>query len=533
MAYKLMIVDDEKVVRDRVVSLIDWQEAGFNVTDACENGLEAMDAIEKNNPDLIMTDIRMPFMDGLELAEFVQKNYPMIKIVFLTGFDDFNYARKAIDLSVMDYLLKPITAEELKKSLIRIRQRLDDQLAERRDISQLKEYYEQSAPQLRSGFLTQLINGSIQPQQIAEGKKTLNLHELEGNNFRSAVLSIDSSSYNNGVFSEQDHSLACFGVYNIADEICRRNEIGLAFMQADQVAIIARDMRELLESSLDEIRLAANRFLKLTLTIGISSAVNSLEDLKLAWQEAIRALDYHLVVGSDRLIYLEDLESVDLRPPVVDKKLEQQLLTAIKVGHEEELKDAVKKIIKVITSSQWPLDYVRFFLSGIATALISEAAATGVSLSETLPVDQMTQYLTRSNLSDLENWLMETSTGLMQAIDRNRKDSCQLMIEKASEYIRHNYAQRDLSLNSISNYLHISPSYFSALYKRETGETFVSTLLKVRMEKAKDLIITTGLKNFEIAAEVGYDDPHYFSVCFKKFFNMSPNDYRNTLTQKT
>lgn len=340
MTYKLLIVDDEKVVRDRVVSLLDWETAGFEVIGSCENGLEAMEILEKDCPDLIMTDIRMPFMDGLELAGFVQRNYPMVKLVFLTGFDDFNYARKAIDLSVMDYLLKPITADELSESLKRIRERLDKQLAERRDLSLLRDYYEQSLPQLRSGFLTQLINGNLQPRQIEESIRTLKITELEGNLFRVAVLKIDEASFSHGVFSHGDQALASFGVFNITEEICAKHESGVAFIQADQVVVIApvdEDTKSIrsLNDGLEEIRLAVSRFLQLTLTIGISSTV-SMEDIRLGWQEAMRALEYHLVVGNDQLIYLEDLEHVEVRPPVVSKDLEKKLLTAIKVAHDDD-----------------------------------------------------------------------------------------------------------------------------------------------------------------------------------------------------
>jgi two-component system response regulator YesN len=217
MTYKLLIVDDEKVVRDRVVSLLDWETAGFEVIGSCENGLEAMEILEKDCPDLIMTDIRMPFMDGLELAGFVQRNYPMVKLVFLTGFDDFNYARKAIDLSVMDYLLKPITADELSESLKRIRERLDKQLAERRDLSLLRDYYEQSLPQCAVVFSYTTDNGNLQPRQIEESIRTLKITELEGNLFRVAVLKIDEASFSHGVFSHGDQALASFGVFNITE----------------------------------------------------------------------------------------------------------------------------------------------------------------------------------------------------------------------------------------------------------------------------------------------------------------------------
>lgn len=528
MTYKLLIVDDEKVVRDRVVSLINWEAAGFNVIGACENGLEAIESIEKERPDLVMTDIRMPFMDGIELASHILRNHPMIKLVFLTGFDDFNYARKAIDLSVMDYLLKPITADELSESLKRIRERLDMQLAERRDINQLREYFEQSLPQLRSGFLSQLINGNLQPRTISEAIKTMKMHELENESFRVAVIEIDDASFSQGVFSQSDHNLACFGVYNIAEEICSRERIGMAFIHSDQVVIIVYNLDGRLEESLDEIRLAVRSFLQLTLSIGVSSVIG-VNEMRRGWQEAVRALDYRLVVGDDSLIFLEDLEQVDSRPPIVSKELENKLLTAVKVGHQSELEHAVKEIMTVITSSQWPLEYVRFFLSGIAASLISEAAAAGVNLNETLPVDQMTQYLTRSNLGDIASWLSDTSIGLMRAIDNGRRDNCQLIVEQASAYLNSNYADRNLSLNMISSHLHISPSYFSAVYKRETGETFISALLRIRMENARNLMITTNLKNFEIASLVGYDDPHYFSVCFKKYYKQSPNDFRSSL----
>ena len=166
--YKIMLVDDEEEVRTSIIRKIDWQDAGFEVIGDAENGKEALEKIEQNEPDVVLTDIRMPYMDGLEMAENIRQRYPSIKIVIFSGFDEFEYAKKAIKLNVIEYILKPVNVEELTAILKKIKKNLDEEIEQKRNVTLLRESYIKSLPALREHFLNDLIQGGMEETQIEE-----------------------------------------------------------------------------------------------------------------------------------------------------------------------------------------------------------------------------------------------------------------------------------------------------------------------------------------------------------------------------
>ena len=166
--YKIMLVDDEEEVRTSIIRKIDWQDAGFEVIGDAENGKEALEKIEQNEPDVVLTDIRMPYMDGLEMAENIRQRYPSIKIVIFSGFDEFEYAKKAIKLNVIEYILKPVNVEELTAILKKIKKNLDEEIEQKRDVSLLRENYKRSLPILREQFLKDLVSRQMDEMTVAE-----------------------------------------------------------------------------------------------------------------------------------------------------------------------------------------------------------------------------------------------------------------------------------------------------------------------------------------------------------------------------
>ena len=166
--YKIMLVDDEEEVRTSIIRKIDWQDAGFEVIGDAENGKEALEKIEQNEPDVVLTDIRMPYMDGLEMAENIRQRYPSIKIVIFSGFDEFEYAKKAIKLNVIEYILKPVNVEELTAILKKIKKNLDEEIEQKRNVTLLRESYIKSLPAIREHFLNDLIHGGMEEAQIEE-----------------------------------------------------------------------------------------------------------------------------------------------------------------------------------------------------------------------------------------------------------------------------------------------------------------------------------------------------------------------------
>lgn len=538
--YRLVMIEDELIVRRNIIKKVKWDECGFEIVGEAENGKEGLEIIESLNPDVIISDIEMPFMDGLELASIVREKYPTMKIILLTGFDEFKYAQKAIELNVIEYILKPVSLEDMVKVLKKVRLQLDKEISEKEDIEILKSHYLESIPIIRANFLNTLITNKQDREEVIGRAAGLNLN-LNGDMFLLSVISIDKNSIGGTNFKYEDFELLKFAILNTTEEIIMKYDVGVAFCYENYVAIIfsfdENDKVYILNKTfriLEEIRQNIEKYMKLTVTIGIGNFCSQIENISDSYISAIAALDYRLVIGNNRLIYIEDLEPKNHEKVVFDDNKEHLLLTSIKVGSEEEVNNAIEKtfdeIIEVKASFS---DYQVYVL---------ELLAAIVKVTKELEVDMGTIFGQNYNLfhemfkfntiDEVKGWFKKICLKLMNFISVRRTNSCKMHVERAKGYIKGNYKNSELSINEVSNFLHISPSYFGAIFKEETSETFSSFLLKVRMENAKDLICTTSFKNFEIAERVGYADQHYFSYCFKKYFKVSPNEFRNSLNKQ-
>ena len=328
--YKLILVDDEENVREGVRREIDWAALGFEVIGVAENGKEATEMIERDVPDVVVTDIKMPFMDGLELSAWMKERYPAVRIVILTGFDEFEYAQKAVKLLIDEYVLKPFTSDELIQALLKVKGRLESESSRREDMQVLQEHYRKSLPVLKENFLISLVTRQLSRRDV-EDKSALYELPLEGQGFVAAVISLDSPdveghSLENGVRGTSpptssslkdsaDKELQLFAILNITEEIAAEHKLGIPFIHSDRVVLLTAtpefDQDAITNTALpilNEIRQSVERYLKLTVTIGVGTVRESITDLKYSYEDAVLALDYRLVHGSNRVIWINDVE---------------------------------------------------------------------------------------------------------------------------------------------------------------------------------------------------------------------------------
>lgn len=538
--YRLVIIEDELVARRNIIKKIEWEKYGFEIVGEAENGREGIDVIEAVNPDVVITDIEMPFMDGLELASILKERYPIIKIILLTGFDEFTYAKKAIELNVIEYILKPVSSESMVKVLQKVKTLLDREISDKEDIEALKEHYLESFPVMRANFLNSLIVSKQTREEVLKKAHNFNLN-FRGSMYIASVINIDKSSMDRTNFREEDYELVKFAALNTSEEIASKYDGVNVFCHDNCIAFICsfeRDNKLSILSEtfrfLEEVRQSIEKYMKITVTIGIGNLCNAIENINESYKSAVAALDYRFVSGNNRLIYIGDLEPQPHKRIAFDENKEHMLLTSIKVGTEKDVSNVVDKIFdEVIEVKASFSDYQVYIL---------ELLAAVVKVTKGLNIDMGTIFGKNYNLFDemfkfntteeVKKWFKSICLKLMNSISIRRINSCRMHVEKAMDYIKENYNNSELSINDVSSFLHISPSYFGAIFKEETGETCVNFLLKVRMESAKDLICTTNLKNFQIAEKVGYADQHYFSYCFKKYFKISPNEFRNSLSKE-
>jgi two-component system response regulator YesN len=539
--YKVLLVDDEADVREGLVQEIDWASSGFIIAGTAENGKEAMELAERLEPDVVITDISMPFKDGLQLAEWLRYNQPLAKVVILTGYDEFDYARQAIRLSVDEYLLKPFSAGSFTELLDKIRRKIEAEVAEREDVRLLKEHYRTSLPLLRETFLASLLTRKL-PRTIIEEKIMNYGAELAGSRYRVAVLALHAPGEEGGEGAEQslrysgDLDLMLHAMLNIAREIWEYDNYGNAFIYQDSIVLLALDTNREPQQwqanmlhALDNMLKSITHYLKLPVTIGVGSVVTDLAELKDSFGDALLALDYRLVLGSGRVIVIDDVEKPRSKQLRFDELKEQALIRSLKLGTLEELEEAVTMIFAELHHSLHAYYDIQVYLLEVVTAVLRTAKDADVDLDELFGAGAQlhAEIFKLSGLPEAERWLLELCQRIMKHISSRRQHSYKELVEKAVQYTKEHFSDPDISIQRLCAHLHISTGYFSGVFKKEVKMTFVQFLLHLRMETAKELLRTSELKAFEIAERVGYADPNYFSFSFKKQVGISPKEYRS------
>jgi two-component system response regulator YesN len=271
--YKLLIVDDEALVREAIQEGMDWERMGYVCLGACEDGIEALEFVEKERPDVILTDIGMPFMDGIELTQQLSVRYPDIKVIMLTGYDNFEYARQAVKMGVSDYVMKPITAAEMEELLRRVGEELDTELSHKRDYDRLKRQLNESMPLLKERFLERLATSSMTPKQIREGCEYFGI-QWSGPWLIELAADVDEFILLHPA-SPSDDELFRFAIYNIAQEVASRHDGAETFRDRENrvlVLLAGPDREKLIDRAVraaEEIHASITEFLPLKASVGI------------------------------------------------------------------------------------------------------------------------------------------------------------------------------------------------------------------------------------------------------------------------
>ncbi|THF75242.1 response regulator [Cohnella fermenti] len=536
--YKLIIVDDEILVRDAIKSQMNWTEYGFECIGDCEDGIEALEFMEREQADVVLTDIGMPFMDGLELTRELAERHPDAKVVILTGYDDFDYAQRAVKLQAVDYLLKPITSVELGTVLARLRQDLDSQRNKEQDYEQLRRQLAENMPLLRERFLEQMMTSPMTDRQKREG---LSYFQIGANGSQWIELAMDVDEFTWEYSSSiADQQLIRFAVYNVVTELIGSRQDSSVYRDCENrvFALVAGDdPRKLMETALqlaEESHEAIVSILPVKLSIGVGLPARLREDVTCAHRTALAALEYRFVIGLGTIIPLSDVEARE-RPEVLSVVAwESELVTKLKTGTPDELDEWVDKLFKAIREHLFPLPLCQLYLQRIVLTLMHtlyeldhQAARPPGPRS-----DPMEELALLGTLDEAQAWLGELCKQAVAKIRGLRDSQSDLQVNKALEFVKHHYKDPDLSLISVCKHISMSPSYFSVMFKQHIGKTFVEHVTDIRMEKARELLALTSMKSYEIAYEVGYSDPHYFSGAFKKHQGDTPTEYRQKSTMK-
>ncbi|HHW66620.1 MAG TPA: response regulator [Epulopiscium sp.] len=533
---KVFLVEDEFVVREGIKNNIDWAGEGFLFCGEAPDGEIAYKMIQKEQPDIIITDIKMPFMNGLELSRLVTKELPESKIIILSGHEEFTFAQEAIKIGVMEYLLKPISSVELMKVVKQVAQKIIKERMEKSNFERYKKEMEENEVYIKRRLFEDMIQGSLSTAQILERSKEL------GFEMSAPYYQIVLFKYSIGG-KDENFSDELLGVVKDLKDINSKYHHIVFFDRAiEGIALIIKansleQLEEIRKKYFDEIKSLFSNHPEINYFGGVGSPVSRLTQLRESYESASLAfarrfiLDENAIISSDELsdlIYEQDsptindfqLGNLDIKR--VDGFLRNGEASEIQFFVEEFLKSINKTSKKSLLFKQYIFMNVYFTVLNFLKEIGREEVLTEESSAG---MNEMKEVL--MDFQKVKSYITRLLTIAIEQRDVIRTKRYHRMIEQAKEYINEHYADENISLNEVAAYVNISPSHFSTVFSRETGKSFIRYLTDLRMNKAKELLKCSDLRCSEISMAVGYKDPHYFSYLFKKEQNCTPKQYRN------
>lgn len=517
--YQLIFVDDEGIVRDGISSCIPWSQNGFELAGLFENGLQVLEYMREHHVDVVISDINMPRMDGLDLSRAIEQQYPDVMVILLTGYDEFEYAQEAVRTNVREFLLKPITADELSSILVRIEGELDF-LKDRKDQYELMEdKLEESFPLLKERFLYRLVSGKLDTQNLAKRKEYFQWND-QGAFYQVSIISIP------GIWDELDRiTLAEFVKTWLED-----GEELLSNRSEDLVILLQGDNREFLKhrsrAYAEKIYMYASRIGREQISMGCGEIVESLTLLPGSYHGACNAVDYSRAIGLSQILSIEEVRDSKKNAPERFSELTTELSDQLKSGGRSLSARALENIFIYLEKHLLSELEASFYFTRLHLVLLNFIQEMGL-FSES---DDTSLYHPENleSINQARVFFTQIIDLIEDRIETHRKNAVSSRIEKAKQIIDKKKGDSHFSLHEICNDVFLSVSQFSLLFKKGTGKTFIEYLTHCRMEEAKKLLKTTDFKSYEIAEKSGFSDPRYFSIIFKKTIGVTPMEYRRS-----
>ena len=543
--YRLLIVDDEPAVRAGLRAYFDWAAYGIEVAGEADDGDVALEMIARDQPDLILTDVRMPNMDGITMSQCISSEYPAMKIIFVSGHDDADYLKSAMKVSAVDYIFKPVNLQELSTVIKRVVADLDAESSERIYKQELLVKLKEGMPLLREKFLLSMIREDAPKSELAERVSFLGLDLPVNASYWVMVVCVDDLADVMASRSERDRQLLWYSVLNIYEELLDAHLRGYAFEQrtGEFVGVLkvsepggdsVSEAAEALFALAGDLRSNLERWLKIGVTIGISDMAGGLSGLAPAYKQAREAVDYKWYLGKNRIITMDSLESAEPEEGAMrkyDYELNEKLISALKADDEDKISEAVEMIFASLSYTRPDgLKYGRNLCMQLVLAigqLLMELGAGDPEL-EVMEGELTEALYAKETLKDMRGLIESYLATVGEHIREKRTGRVANVIEQVRGYIDQNYANGGLTVADIGKAVYLSSTYVSLLFKQETGQTVGEYLTKVRVDKAKELLRDPQYKFYDICYAIGYTDPSYFSKLFKKVTGVTPSAYRGS-----
>jgi len=535
--YRLMIADDEPLERQALQYIIKTNFPEIQVVGDTGDGASAVRIALSEKPDIVLMDIRMPGMDGLEAAKSILEVSPNTSVIMLTAMDDFSSAKQALTIGAVEYLLKPVRTNELVSTLRTTIGRIREIKLKLEEEALLRENVGKAKPFIQMSFINDLISGNISDlKQFEERSKFLGVKVNPGvvlvvdiDNFRQ--LTSSDSELEKQMLKQRVYQLICkvVGENGLVTPYSSENLIILlGFKEIKTPDLIKDDVWNIAISIRDCILDAIN----VSITVGIGRYYSNPLDMQKSYREAVIAQRQRFFLGDSQIIHVEDVPHLSTGPFNYPFHYERAVLDKVRCGDRKQAKLALSQLLGEIFASKASIETVKACVLELLIVLSRAAVEGGANLDQLtlLNFNSINVLIGCSNKDQVEHWMLKSLDCVMDNMLESRNSINIRVINRACEYIVEN-CHKNISLEEVAQIVHLSRFYFSRLFKQEKGCNFVDYISNVRIDRAKLLLKNSDYNVVRIAGEVGYQDASYFSRVFRQATKMTPNQYRNDMRQ--
>ncbi|GGD53695.1 response regulator [Paenibacillus nasutitermitis] len=512
---RILIVDDETLIRQHLSSLEEWESLQCAIVGEAANGREALELIPLVKPQLVITDIRMPEMDGIELAGMIRRIYPHIHVMFISAYDDFEYAKQAMKLGVCDFITKPIQVSEMIDSVELLQQGIlrmneDERLEREKAISLLLS----------------------EDTGIMEAQNLLVAHHVQDRSIQVILVEIDNAD----LMHLSERPLSFIVLRELVDHRLQdqpqmywtyldRSGIYIVLFAADDMPLAGGvQSMQIANQLLDEI----GKLSGYSLSIGISRPLPSAAELREGFRQSKQCMEYRMLLGKGSIISYEALIGLEKGRMDKEDKAMTELLMHIRRGDGSQIPAALRVIYREMLAAGLDKKVIQHYALEVLTRADQMLEELHIPIPPESSIDAKQKIFSYSILSDLLEFLSGYLSQAAYLIAQQSDTGTPSIIRRIHLFLEQHYKE-DVTLASLSAKLHMNHSYLSRLIKKQTGVHFRDLLWKHRIDKAKELMRQQELKTFEIAYELGFKDPSHFSQVFKRMVGVSPSDYRASL----
>lgn len=533
--YKLLVVDDEYNIRDGLANAIPWSSVDVEVVGSAANGLDALAKVEQLAPDIVITDVNMDRMDGLELSDILRNRHPSVKVIILSGYDEFEYVRRALELKVYSYTMKPVRSKDLLNTVRSLIGEIEAEKKLKARIDSMEATFERNRSVLVERFFFDLMHGNIDTSADVAARLDFLGLRLEMACYACVIIAIQNAG---GIAREQGMKKLqglTYGLQEIARNAMKGLELWPQAGENGTLTLLVGGMgngeqfRNSLSLELERAVDDMTRLLGVAVLATVGGVSAGTPDIPRSYREATLAMDHSALSGRTGILHIGDVPAGGGSRYIYPVEREKQLLRSLTDAGYDRACEIIGGLFDDMQQQGYTWDRMRVDVMGLLGSVSRKAMDMGVDVygffgrELTDPWKAMEQYRSRETV---EVWIKNIIFKTICEIRDRQDNSIKSVIKKANEYLEENYSRPNISLATISDHLHLSQSYFSRLYKKETGESYIEALTRIRMDRAKALLRETNAKISDISGSVGYPDSKYFSTLFRKMEGLTPVEYR-------